>query len=44
MCLLCVAVLATGEEHEHGEEHEVGGNLSSRAAKVCLSYEIVDEF
>ena len=34
VCLLCVAVLATGEEHEHGEEHEVGINGSSRAAKV----------
>ena len=34
VCLLCVAVLATGEEHEHGEEYEVGGNGSSRAAKV----------
>ena len=45
VCLLCVAVLATGEEHEHGVEHEVGGNLSSRAAKVGLGLnENVDEF
>ena len=35
VCLLCVVVLATGEEHEHGfDHHEVEINKSARAAKV----------
>ena len=34
VCLLCVAVLATDDEHEHEVE---GGNGSSRAAKVGVN-------
>jgi len=35
VCLLCVVVLATGEEHEHGfDHHEVEINKSARAAKM----------
>ena len=34
VCLLCVAVLATDDEHEHEVEW---GNGSSRAAKVGVN-------
>ena len=41
VCLLCVVVLATGEEHEHGfDHHEVEINKSARAAKVSGSLQI----
>lgn len=41
VCLLCVVVLATGEEHEHGfDHHEVEINKSARAAKVSGTSQI----